>query len=145
MITFIWNTSINKRLSIHNQSIYLSLSIYLSSIYIKNKDFVCVCLFVIHAFGHDTIKCNEILQAISFRPGGSRRVVFNLKFSSQGYLPPPIVEFTTINTFPESLCVWLLSKQIDPLSHYIWQSMKGKRNSWLVKTSKQIGWLHFHI
>jgi hypothetical protein len=55
--------------------------------YIKKKVCVCVCLFVIHAFGHDTTKCNEILQAIPFQPGEGRRVVFNPKFSSQGWLP----------------------------------------------------------
>jgi hypothetical protein len=60
---------------------------------------VFVCLCVIYAFGHDTTKCNEILDAISFRPEEGRRVVFNPKFSHGGDLPPPIVGFTTESAF----------------------------------------------
>jgi hypothetical protein len=79
-----------------------------SIIYIYKEECLCVCLFIIYAFGHDMTKCNEILQAIPFRPGEGRRVVFNPKFSPQGGVcPPPIVRFTTINTIPESLCAWL--------------------------------------
>ena len=50
-------------------------SIYLS-IYIKKKVCLFVCLFVLHAFGHGTSKCNQTFQGPSSHPGGGQRLLF---------------------------------------------------------------------
>ena len=56
-------------------------------------------MFVRYAFEHDTTKCNEILQIISFRLGEGRRVVFNPKFLLEVGVCLTIVGFTIVNAF----------------------------------------------
>ena len=46
-----------------------------SLIYIYKEESLSVCLFVLHAFGHGTSKCTEILHRISFRPEEGHRAV----------------------------------------------------------------------
>ena len=58
-------------------------------------------VFVIYAFGHGTTKCNETLQAIPFRPGEGRRVVFDPKFSPQGMFGPLLLDYYSKCLFQE--------------------------------------------
>jgi len=56
-------------------------------------------LSVLHAFGHGTTKCNEILHTIPIRPGEGHRIVFEPKFLLEGGVSLTIVGFTTVNAF----------------------------------------------
>ena len=76
-----------------------------------------VCLFVLHAFGHGTTKCNEILYTIPFRPEEGHRIVFDQKFLLERGVFHTLVGFTTLYAFFRKFFRMILS--IFYLSIYI--------------------------
>ena len=112
----------------------------------KEESSLCFCLFVLHAFGHGTSKCNQTLQGSSSHPGGGQRLLFVEK--NIGPPPakgPPVYltnEITAFGSIEELLSstLWADTRHVPRDFRGCWAWICGlfaSKSDWLTENQKE--------